>query len=127
MVGRGGFCQVYHAVDEETGHEVALKFLREGDDSSTVITRMQRELRLARDLRHPIIVRLNEFVKDDDRLCLVMDLVSGLTLQDQVRQRDSLPIPRAVEILSGLASAVAAQLAIGPYVSYAIAGSYLEP
>ena len=113
MVGRGGFCQVYHAVDEETGQEVALKFLREGDDSSTVVSRMQRELRLARDLRHPNIVRLNELVEDDDRVCLVMEFVTGQTLKDEVRERAPLPIRHAVEILSDLASAVAAVHAAG--------------
>ncbi len=108
MVGRGGFCQVYRAVDTSDEHEVALKFLRDGDGSSSVISRMQRELRLARDLRHPNIVRLYDLIEDDDRICLVMEFVRGRTLKEEVRDGGPLPVARVLEILSDLASAVAA-------------------
>jgi len=108
MVGRGGFCQVYRAVDTIDEQEVALKFLRDGDGSSSVVSRMQRELRLARDLKHPNIVRLHDLIEDDDRICLVMEFVRGRTLKEEVRDGGPLPVPRVLEILSELASAVAA-------------------
>jgi serine/threonine protein kinase len=58
-LARGGMGVVYRARHVATGREVALKLLaaRLADDED-FLQRFQREVRLARDLRHPNIVRV---------------------------------------------------------------------
>lgn len=108
VVGHGGFCRVFRAVETATGATVALKFLSRTDGVETVVPRMQRELRLTRDLGHPNIVKVHELIEDQGQVCLVMDFVEGTTLKRFVGEGPQLPTRRIMEILVDLTSAVAA-------------------
>jgi hypothetical protein len=108
LAGAGGFSQVYRAEDTHSSETVALKFLRDADSASTALPRMRRELRLARDLGHPNIVRVHELVEDANACCLVMEFVDGMTLKQMVAARGAVPVTRALGILRSLASALAA-------------------
>jgi serine/threonine protein kinase len=113
IVGHGGFCHVYRAKDLSSGNIVALKFLRDIDASTTVQPRMQREMRLARDLGHPNIVKVYELIERDDQLCLVMEFVDGATLKRTIDDDGGMSIADSLSILVDLASAVAAVHASG--------------
>lgn len=108
MVGHGGFCEVYRAQDLATEATVALKFLRDTDTTKSVFPRLQRELRLARDLGHPNIVKVNDLIESEGRVCLVMDFVEGMTLKKLIVDEGKLPVDRALTIMKELTSAVAA-------------------
>jgi predicted Ser/Thr protein kinase len=112
-VARGGFSYVFRAVDRSGGGSVALKFLSARDAGADLENRMQRELRLARDLRHPNIVRVFDLVEAEGFLCLTMEFVEGETLKELVRARHPVGVGEAVGILSRLASAMAAVHAAG--------------
>jgi hypothetical protein len=107
-VARGGFSFVFRARDLTDQSSVALKFLSSRDAGPDIATRMQRELRLARDLRHPNIVRVFDLVESEGFLCLTMEFVEGRTLKELILERNPLPVGEAVGILSRLASAIAA-------------------
>ena len=111
--GRGGFSFVFRAVDLDDGTDVALKFLSSRDAGPDLETRMQRELRLARDLRHPNIVRAFDLVEADGFLCLTMEFVEGRTLKELVQERHPLPFEEAIGAFHRLASAIAAVHAAG--------------
>ncbi len=112
-IGHGGFSEVYRGVDETSGDAVALKFLSANRSGEQFISRMKRELRLARDLTHPNIVRAYDLVEKDGVVCLVLEFVEGRTLKDVIVEDGAMSIERAFFTLSGLCSAVAAVHASG--------------
>jgi serine/threonine-protein kinase len=108
VAGAGGFSRVYRAEDADSGETVALKFLRDHDSAPSALPRMRRELRLARDLGHPNIVRVHELIEDATTCCLVMEFVDGTTLKQMVAARGAVPVTQALAILRSLTSALAA-------------------
>jgi len=84
MLGRGGMGIVWLAQDGELDQEVALKFLPEavmGDRSA--IDDMRRETRRARELTHPQIVRIHDFLRDSRMAAISMEYVAGDSLSNR--------------------------------------------
>jgi serine/threonine protein kinase len=86
-LGRGGAGVVYKAWDTLLLQYVALKFIRNQDDSdsdstsgSSQIEEFQREARMSVRLRHPNIVRIYEMGCMSNRYYLSMEYVEGGTL-----------------------------------------------
>jgi hypothetical protein len=113
FVARGGFSHVFKAREIATGNFVALKFQSALDGGSNPLERMQRELRLARDLRHPNIVHVFELIESQGFRCLCMEFVEGRTLKTLIVEDHPLAIPEAIRILLKLTSAMAAVHAAG--------------
>jgi hypothetical protein len=83
LVGRGGMSDVYRAVDELTGAEVAVKVVRSGDP--VLSQRLAREARALRSVDHPNLVRLLDAGLVDSQAYLVMTYVDGLPLDVRLR------------------------------------------
>jgi serine/threonine protein kinase len=83
ILGRGGMGIVWRAFDEQLEREVALKFLPEllVHDRS-VVQDLKRETRQSLELTHPHIVRIYDFVQDDQSACISMELIDGDTLSN---------------------------------------------
>jgi serine/threonine protein kinase len=84
-IGRGGMGVVWRARDETLGREVAVKeVLLAGDlpesERSELYRRAIREARAAALLDHPGIVTVHDVVTEDDRPWIVMELISGVSL-----------------------------------------------
>jgi formylglycine-generating enzyme required for sulfatase activity/serine/threonine protein kinase len=106
-VGRGGFADVYKAVDIPLNRAVALKFLeprllRE----PTFVERFQREAQLAANLKHPNIVIIHEFGWEAGAAYLAMEFLEGRTLKEVVLEERALPPRRIVNIVGQIASAL---------------------
>src|SRR5690349_5517459 len=113
-LGQGAMGEVYRAVDQRLGREVALKMLppdAEGDPDWQ--TRMLREAQAASALNHPGIVTLYDIATDGGRSFLVMELITGDRLSDLARRGSGLPWRRAVELAAGIAEALAAAHKLG--------------
>lgn len=87
IIGRGGFGAVYRARHLGTGQHVALKVLsRQEDDIAT--KRFFQEAQATSRLRHPNTIRVFDFGQDEGgRLYLAMELLSGRTLRQAMRER----------------------------------------
>ncbi|HEY5926704.1 MAG TPA: protein kinase [Kofleriaceae bacterium] len=112
-LGQGGMGQVFRAVDQKLGREVALKMLpadmaRDRDWQA----RMLREARAASALNHPGIVTLYDLEVADGRTFLVMELVQGERFSD-LASKGGVQWQRAVELVAGVADALAAAHARG--------------
>ena len=71
LIGFGGFGVVYHAVDDDSGLNVALKLPRQDRmNSSQVLKRFYREARLASGLKHRSIVGVIETSIEGDHFIL---------------------------------------------------------
>jgi eukaryotic-like serine/threonine-protein kinase len=90
----GAMAQVYRAVDTVTGTEVALKHQHDTRHAE----RFEVEGRLLALLRHPRVVRVLDYLHDDDGQYLIMDLVQGPDLGAVLKARGTpgLPIAEAI-------------------------------
>lgn len=99
-IGEGGMGQVYEAEDPNTGTKVAVKLLsRRLTSSPASVERFRQEGRLASQLTHPRCVFVLRADTDNGRPFIVMELMPGRTLKDEVDARGPLPIPMAVEYM----------------------------
>jgi hypothetical protein len=106
-LGSGGMGVVFEAHDRQLDRPVALKMLREGELSGPHYRRFLDEARAAASLNHPHVVQLFGFGEYRGQPYLVMELVSGPTLQQCLAGRPQPPADAARLVLL-LAQAVQA-------------------
>ena len=107
FIGKGGMALVYRAVDQRTGHSVAVKILRpEFSQDAEFLSRFEREAMTASKMSHHNIVNLLDVGQEEDMRYLVMEYVRGLTLKDVIRQKGALPPAVAAQIAIRILSAL---------------------
>ena len=114
-LGQGGMGVVYRAWQASIGRDVAVKVIRPrpGHDGASA-KRFLREAKLASQLSQPSTVSVFDFGQTDDgTLYLVMELVRGRTLADELRALGRLPPARAVRIGVQLCDALEAAHRLG--------------
>ncbi len=116
---RGGMGEVYEAEDIELRMPVAIKVIRpEIADYPGMLARFRREVHLAKQVTHPNACRIFDLFRHHDPatgdvLFLSMELLSGPTLAERIRERGRLPEPEAILLLTQTASALGAAHAAG--------------
>jgi serine/threonine protein kinase len=87
VLGRGGMGTVYRATHTWTGRAVAVKYLHPDHAQDTAsVSRFLREARAAASVRHPNAVDVLDMGQDaDGSAYLVLELLEGTTLADQIR------------------------------------------
>jgi serine/threonine protein kinase len=84
-IGKGGMGEVYQAKDLKLGREVAIKVLpEEFAKNADRVARFQREAKLLASLNHPNIAAIYGLEESDGTNFLVLELVEGETLADQL-------------------------------------------
>jgi len=112
-LGSGGMGQVFRAVDEELGRDVAVKVLAPHLlDDPRAKERLRREARSAAALTHPNVVTLYDTIVDDEQQFLVMEFVDGPTLAVRLEE-GPLPELEAIRIADEVAAALEAAHAQG--------------
>ena len=85
QIHRGGQGVVYHAVQESTGRDVAIKVMHEGLlFGSRDRVRFEREVRILGQLNHPNIVTIHDSGSVAGGLYLVMDYIRGKPLDKYI-------------------------------------------
>jgi len=112
-LGRGGMGIVYRAFDRRRADlrepYVAIKVLNEEFKRHPLAVRaLQRESRKAQKLAHPNIVAVHDFDRDGGNVYMVMELLSGHSLDEVIRTngKRGLPLSRALSIIEALGSAL---------------------
>jgi hypothetical protein len=84
VLGRGGMGVVWLGVDTKLERAVALKFLPDviGADPAA-LRELKDETRRGLELAHPNIVRIYDFVDDDEAAAISMEFVDGKSLSEQ--------------------------------------------
>src|SRR3989454_3134145 len=115
LLGSGGMGVVYRARDRELDEVVALKALR--PDRTTAdphaVERFRRELRLARRVSHPNVVRTHDIGEASGYRFITMEHVEGRSLADVLERAGRLPAAVTVAIAKQLARALASVHALG--------------
>ena len=114
LLGRGGMAEVRKGHDTRLGRVVAIKRLRTDLASdATFQARFRREAQSAASLNHPAIVAVydtgEEPASDGSGVSqpyIVMEFVAGRTLRDILRDGRKILPERALEITSGVLSAL---------------------
>lgn len=110
-IGCGGMGRVFEASDEQLGRQVALKVLSDplSHHEPELLQRFLQEGRLAARISHPRSTFVYEAGFDQQRPYIVMELMPGRTLKDELNEFGKLPIQRAVDVtldvIDGLAAA----------------------
>ena len=107
-LGEGGMGIVYLAEDTVLGRQVAIKTLTEasGPGHQHFRTRFLREARAVSALSHPHIATVHDYGETPDgQPYIVMEFIRGETLAD-LMLKESLTIPRALQIISEVAEAL---------------------
>ena len=110
LLGVGGMGRVFRARDRVADEVIALKLLlRPGAGQ---LEQLRRELRGARKVLHPGVVRLHDLLEIDGRLALSMEYVAGESLKSRLERGPFAPAALA-SLADDLAKAVAAAHAVG--------------
>jgi len=108
VLGRGGMGVVYRAEDTFIQRPVAIKRveLSRSVDPDRLTRRMHREVRIAGRLRHPNIVTVHDAGIEGGQIFLVMELIEGRNLRDELRRRGALPVDEALGIVRRILAAL---------------------
>jgi serine/threonine-protein kinase len=113
-LGAGGMGVVYKAHDLELDDIVALKMLRHGVLVDVVqLERLKSEIKLARRITHPNVLRTFDFGEADGRSWISMEYVRGLTLRYLLGETQRVPYSAALRIARQLSAGLAAAHAVG--------------
>jgi eukaryotic-like serine/threonine-protein kinase len=108
-IASGGMAEVWQAGDEVLGRHVAVKILHPhlaADEA--FVARFRTEAIAAARLHHPSIVAIYDTCHDDGLEAIVMELVRGTTLRDQLDGRSMLEPREVAHIGAEVADALAA-------------------
>src|SRR6202171_4720151 len=108
-IGAGGMGEVYQAHDTKLGRDVAIKVLPEAfAHDPERLSRFQREAKMLASLNHPNIATIHGLEQSGGTSYLVMELVSGETLQERVKREGPVPVEEALAIAKQIAEALEA-------------------
>jgi eukaryotic-like serine/threonine-protein kinase len=109
-LGEGGMGTVYEAVDLALERRVSAKIIHDTlAESGDATDRFRREARAAASFTHPNIVTVHDFgVVGESRPFLVMELLKGRNLREELDLAKRLPPARVLHIQRGVCEAVEA-------------------
>jgi hypothetical protein len=107
-LGRGGMGKVYAGTDGALGRRVAVKVIRDAWVlSDAAVQRFRREARAVAGFAHPNVVTVYDYgIEAGAPPFLVMELLEGVTLRDEITSSARLGPARTLEVLRGVCSAV---------------------
>ncbi len=106
--------EIWVATDEVLDRQVAVKMMRpELTTEPAIVERFRREALAAARLSHPAIVAVFDTVGDAGDEAVIMELVAGRTLRDELHDHGRLPVADVVRIGMELCGALEAAHASG--------------
>jgi eukaryotic-like serine/threonine-protein kinase len=118
FLARGGMGEVYEAEDLELGTRVAIKTIRpEIAGHPEMLFRFRREVHLAQQVTHPNACRIFDLFRhrstEGDVVFVSMELLSGKTLADHLRETGRMSSAEFLPVLRQIASALDAAHSVG--------------
>lgn len=105
-IGRGSFATVKRAKFRATGERFAVKVLSKRKMSQEDIAALSKEIEILKSIDHPNIVKLVDIYEDERHVCLVMELLLGGELFDQIIENDKFSEYEAREATKAIIDAI---------------------
>jgi formylglycine-generating enzyme required for sulfatase activity/tRNA A-37 threonylcarbamoyl transferase component Bud32 len=110
-LAQGGMSTVYKATDPNLRRSVAIKLIHPHlSRDPEFVQRFEQEAAVVAQLRHPNIVQVYDFAHQDDVYYMVLEYVSGETLQARLKALNSvnrrLPLATSAQLIATLCDAV---------------------
>ena len=112
-IGTGSFGTVWKATHLDLATGVAVKVLQRELAATDARGRLQREAISACRIQHPNAVSVTDFGIQGEVVYLVMELLTGRTLEDELALGGRMSVARAIEIVVPVLSVLAAAHATG--------------
>lgn len=113
VLGRGGMGEVYLASDPRLRRKVAIKVVRDDENTGEAAARLRREARTAAALSHPNVVAVHDVGEVDGVYFIVMEYVKGESLHARLRRGEPIPLARRLGWLVEVARALASAHGVG--------------
>jgi serine/threonine protein kinase len=113
QLGSGTSGDVWRAWDPRLKRELALKRLRADADRPADRAALLAEGRALAQVRHPNVVAVHGLEEHDGHTGLVMELVRGVSLAEEIERRAALPVAEVEHLAGELFAALAAVHAAG--------------
>ena len=107
-LGQGGMGRVFRVKDKDLDDEVALKTLKADAHDANLTERLRQEIKLARLITHPNVVRVHDFGESDGTRFLTMEYVPGTTLREMLDVGRRLEVTPALQIAKQICRGLAA-------------------
>ena len=107
-LGEGEFGKVKMGWKKDSTVQVAIKLIRKESlqSNSSRLPKIYREIAILRELEHPNIVRLHEFVETERHMGIILEYASGGELFDYILNHRYLKDPAARRLFAQLVSGV---------------------
>lgn len=113
VIGAGGMGAVFRARDPRLKRPVAIKTLRIAEDDGGLAERFLREAEAIAAIRSDYVVSVYDLGVERGVPFLVMELVEGGSLAEQIDGAGNLAFPRVLKLATEIASALASAHAVG--------------
>jgi serine/threonine-protein kinase len=110
VLGSGAMGTVFLAEDLQLEESIALKVLASDSflPGTNALQNVKSEIRLARRITHPNVVRVHDLGEADGLWFLTMEYVPGMTLRQVIRQHGALALAPGLQIAKQLCRGLAA-------------------
>jgi formylglycine-generating enzyme required for sulfatase activity len=110
-LAQGGMSTVYKAIDPNLRRSVAVKLIHPHlSKDPEFVQRFEQEAAVVAQLRHPNIVQVYDFAHEDDVYYMILEYVSGETLQARLkalnRVNRRLPLATTAQLMATICDAV---------------------
>lgn len=87
LIRMGSSCQVWEAIETETGDRYALKVLRDDfRQNKQELAQLKNEFEIARSMNHPNVIKMHSLVLTGNAPFLVLELFSELNMKQALRR-----------------------------------------
>lgn len=98
-IGAGGMSDVYKAIDNLLGRNVAIKVLKnEYSEDVNFLTKFRTEAQSAASLENPNIVSIYDVGSENKMHYIVMEYVEGITLKTYIEKKEKIGYKEAISI-----------------------------
>ncbi len=110
LLGEGGMARVFVAEDTTVGRHVAIKaLLPEYSAHATILERFMNEAKAMGRIQHPGVIDVFDVtLAPSGELCIIMELLTGQTLREQLWKSGPFSVPDALPLMHQLADTLAA-------------------
>lgn len=106
VLGSGAFGEVRLCLHKESGVQRAVKVLRKKLLDAKEMDMLKNEISILKEMDHPNIVKMYEFLEDEKRIYIVTEICKGGELFDEILNRSKFNEQDAAIVMKRLLSAI---------------------